>query len=126
MIPLYKMKILLSGLCLLLLLSPPAFAQQDLANSINKRIEPPLEQHSISARLAELEKELAEAAAQAEYWRNARFYNDPKRERMRREKLVFWAQKTVEIRNEMTRLKQDRSYFKHKNYGSERYYYKRD
>ena len=107
-----------------------AFATQSLfaqgvEQGINNRIQPPLQQHDISQQLQALEQELAKASQEAEFWRNARFYNDQKRERMRMEQLVFWSQKTVKIRNEMTKLKKNRSYYQHKQAGNQRFYYKK-
>jgi len=98
-------------------------AQQGVEQGINQRIQPPLQPHDISQRLATLEQQLISANREVDFWRNARFYKDRKKERMRKEKLVYWSQRTVEIRNEMTRIKQDRSYYQHKKYGDKRYYY---
>lgn len=104
----------------------PLLWAQSIEQGINSRIQPPLELQDISQRLQVLEQELAVASREAEFWRNARFYNDKKREQKRLEQLVYWSQKTVEIRNEMTRLKRDRSFYQHKQGGNQRFYYKRD
>lgn len=101
-------------------------AQQSPVGGINSRIQPPLEPHDISEQVKRLEGELATANREANFWRNARFYNDKKKERMRQEKLVYWAQRTVVIRNQITELKKDRSYYQHKNYGDQKYYYKKN
>ncbi len=99
---------------------------QALEDGINSRISPPLVPHNITQQLAALEVKLIEANREVDFWRNAHFYNDRKRERDRKEKLVYWAQKTVEIQNEMTKLKQDRSYYMHKSHRNQRYFYQRN
>ena len=99
---------------------------QDLGSGINRRIQPPLQPQSIAQQLAALEQQLVEANREVEFWRNARFYNDEDKERMRKEKLIYWSQRTVDIRNKMTKLKQDRAYYQHKHYDGKRYYYKKD
>ncbi len=99
---------------------------QAIEDGINSRISPPLVPHNITQQLAALEVELIEANKEVDFWRNARFYNDKKRERERKEKLVFWAQKTVEIRNKMTKLKQDRSFYMHQHYKNQRYFYQKN
>ncbi len=115
-------------ICILtcLVLSTPIIRAQGTEQGISSRIQPPLELHDIALQLQQLEQDLAVANREAEFWRNARFYNDKKRERKRMEQLVYWSQKTVEIRNEMTRLKKDRSYYQHKQSGDKRFYYKKD
>lgn len=100
-----------------------ANGQTGVETEINRRIQPPLQRQSISEQLVVLEKQLAEATKEVDFWRNARFYNDKKKERMRKEKLVYWAQRTVDIRNQMTELKKDRKYYQHKTHGNQRYYY---
>jgi hypothetical protein len=121
----HAMKKLICYLICFLFAVPFVYAQGS-GQGIDSRIQPPLELHDISQRLLALEQELAVASREAEFWRNARFYNDKKRERKRVEQLVHWSQKTVAIRNEMTRLKQDRSYYLHKQAGNQRFYYKKD
>lgn len=111
------------ALLVLLFLSPALTAQETGGLGKDPRLQPPLQQHDISAQMQALEKQLADANREAEFWRNARFYNDRKRERERKEKLVYWSQRTVQIRNQMTRLKQNRTYYQHKNYGDQKYYY---
>ncbi len=101
-------------------------AQQGPEQGINARIQPPLAGQDISLRVKALENQLAVASREVDFWRNARFYNDKKKERMRQEKLVYWAQKTVEIRNEITELKKDRSFYQHKRYGDKKYYYEKN
>lgn len=101
-------------------------AQEGIEQGINSRIQPPLQLHDISQQLEQLEKQLVEANREVDFWRNARFYNDKKKERLQQEKLIYWSQRTVEITNEMTRLKQDRAYYQHKQYGKQRYYYQRE
>ena len=106
-------------------MTPFCFAQK-IEDGINSRISPPLVPHYITQQLAALEGQLIEANKEVDFWRNARFYNDKKRERERKEKLVFWAQKTVEIRNKMTKLKLDRSYYMHQHYKNQRYFYQKN
>jgi hypothetical protein len=101
-------------------------AQEGLEQGINRRIQPPLQLHDISQQLDQLERQLVEANREVDFWRNARFYNDRKKERLQQEKLIYWSQQTVTIMNEMTRLKQDRAYYQHKQFGDQRYYYKRE
>lgn len=100
-------------------------AQQGPEQGINARIQPPLQRHDISDQVKALEAELAVASREAEFWRSAHFYNDKKKERMRQERLVFWSQTTVKIRNKITELKKNRSYYQHDRYRDQRYYYKK-
>ena len=101
-------------------------AQQTMEQEINSKIVPPLQPQNISQQLAILEQQLIEANREAEFWRSAKFYNDKKRERTRMEKLVYWSQRTVQIRNQITKLKQDRSYYQNRKYDGKRFYYQRD
>ncbi|MBU2515561.1 hypothetical protein KJ966_29945 [bacterium] len=120
------MKNFLIFLLVLLFANQNLFAQQGPEQGINARIQPPLERHDISEQVNLLENQLAIASREVDFWRNARFYNDKKKERMRQEKLVYWAQKTVEIRNEITELKKGRAYYQHNYSGDEKFYYKKD
>lgn len=103
----------------------PLFAQS-MEQEINRRIQPPLQPQDISQRMAQLESQLVQANREVDFWRNAHFYNDVKKERERKEKLIYWSQRTVDIRNEMTKLKSNRSYYQHKHHGDDRYYYIRE
>lgn len=111
------------GIVLLLTICTTVKAQETGGFGKNHRLQPPLQPHDISAQMQALEVQLADANREAEFWRNARFYNDKKRERERKEKLIYWSQKTVQIRNQMTKLKQNRTYYQHKTYGEQKYYY---
>lgn len=104
-----------------------AFAQATLEQEWNQRATPEyqLESDNAQERVLALHQELDAANKEAEFWRNAAFHDDPKRERYRKEQLVYWSQRTVEIRNELTRIKQNRSRYQHKSHGSDTYYYKK-
>ncbi len=118
-----KKYIFISLLCVLFTVNGQS--DEELQQQINQRWKPPLEVHDISMEIKALEQELVVADRKAEFWRKARFYKDTKKERTRKEKLVYWSQKTVEIRNKITELKHDRSYYQHERYGDKRFYYKK-
>ena len=101
------------------------YAEQQLQQEINQYIRPPLEEHDISLQIQQLEKEWAKTEKEADFWRGARFYNDEKKERYRKRQLRYWAGKSVVIKNKITKLKQNRSYYQHKKYGKKRFYYKK-
>ena len=113
-------------LILLLFISQHLIGQEEGGFGKNHRLQPPLQRQDISLQMQNLEKQLTEANREAEFWRNARFYNDKKRERQRKAKLVYWSQRTVNLRDQMTQLKQNRTYYQQKDYGKQKYYYTPD
>ncbi len=123
------MKYQMLCLALLLITTFPVFGQDA---TTKKTIQQPQRQSltqlppdDISQQVLALERELATASRKVEYWKGLEFFNDRKRQRDRNAKVVFWSQKTVEIRNKITEIKKDRSYYQHKMYGKKRFYCKK-
>ncbi|MBU3917760.1 hypothetical protein KKA14_19705 [bacterium] len=120
------MKYYMLLLALLLIMAVPIFGQTDeQPQNAPQQSLTGLEPDDISQQVLALESELADAARQVEYWKGLEFFNDRKRQRDRDAKVVYWAQKTVDIRNKITEIKKDRSYYQHKMSGDKRFYYKR-
>ncbi len=119
------MKHYMLHLTLLLIMVVPAFGQDAVHQDPRQQSLTQLQTDDISQQVLALERELAAAARKVEYWKGLEFFNDRTRQRDRNAKVVFWSQKTVDIRNKITEIKKDRSYYQHKMYGDKRIYYKR-